>query len=228
MVHIYSSLTYSANLTWTTAFLISWAALKRKQRRKRILEEADAHRNEDPLGSGGRGGTLPYRRPRNRYPNLTGKEARILRPEMTQWYYNYIENKEQAADPESVIGKEFRAKFRVPYSMFEEILKATRDLGLFPDDEIRSSGQKPHPLSMKVMACLRRMALGIPISSLEDMCGISDAVLSKFIDVWSCWFVRKYHSEWVKMTEGKNLKRRRRCLLDVGFPGLFLAWMLFL
>ena len=194
-----------------------WAALKRKQRRRRELEDAHAHPRA--LGPGGRGGTLTYRKLRKRYPNLEGKAARMLQPERTQWYLNYIENKAEAADPESVIGKEFRAKFRVPYSMFEEIVQATRDSGLFPDELESKSGQKPHPLAMKVMACFRRLALGIPVSALEDMCGISEPVMSKFIQKWERWFVEKYHSEWVKMPEGEELDKAQALFAKCGLPG---------
>ncbi len=108
----------------------------------------------------------------------------MLQPRRTQCYFNYIENKKEAADPESVIGNEFRAKFRVPYSMFEEILQATRDSGKFSDDMVDSSGQKPHPLSLKMMLSLCKLALCVTVSSLEDICGINKAVLGKFGEMW--------------------------------------------
>ena len=171
------------------------------------MEEQHAHRHREPLGPGGRGGTRPFRRRNKRYPNRRGKAARLLQPERTQWYLNYIENNDEAADPESVIGKEFRAKFRVPYSLFEEILQATRDSGKFPDENVKKSGQGPHPLSLKVMACLRRLALGIPFSALEEMCGISRTVIALFVEKWELWFVEKYHAQWVKMPEGEELDK---------------------
>ncbi len=65
-------------------------------------------------------------------------------PEKTQWHFNYVLHATEATDPESVIGKEFRAKFRGPYSMFELILQATRNSGIFPDELIVKEGQKPH------------------------------------------------------------------------------------
>jgi hypothetical protein len=80
------------NGVWT-----AWAALKRKQRRRRELEEAHAHPRA--LGPGGRVEALSYRKLRKRYPNLEGKATRMLQPERTQWYLNYIENKAKAADP---------------------------------------------------------------------------------------------------------------------------------
>ena len=154
-----------------------------------------------------------------RYPNRRGKAARLLQPERTQWYLNYIENKDEAADPESVIGKEFRAKFRVPYSLFEEILQATRDSGKFPDENVKKSGQGPHPLSLKVMACLRRLALGIPCCALEEMCGISRTVIALFVEKWKLWFVEKYHAQWVKMPEGEELDKAQAIFSRCGLQG---------
>ena len=79
-----------------------------------------------------------------------------MQPDKTQWHLNYIVNAAHASDPYSVIGKEFRAKFMIPFSMFEEILQATRESGKFPDDLSKKSGPRAHPLSLKVMAALRR------------------------------------------------------------------------
>ncbi len=85
-----------------------------------------------------------------------GKAARTLQPEKSHGHYNYSVHSAEATDPKSAIGKEFRAKFRIPYTMFEEILQATRDSGLFPNDLVKEGGTRPHPLSLKVMAALRR------------------------------------------------------------------------
>ncbi len=74
-------------------------------------------------------------------------------------------------------------------------MQATRDSGLFLDELAHNKGsQTPHPLAMKVMACFRKLALGIPIAALEDMCRINEPVLSKFVEMWDIWFVEKYHS----------------------------------
>ena len=116
-----------------------------------------------------------------RYKKATGKEKWILQPGKTQWHLNFVENADLAADPTTVLGREFKAKFRIPYCMFEEILDATRSSGLFPDERKRQTGQKAHPLSMKLMAEFRRLAMGVPIDGWEFMCGISDTSMRQFI-----------------------------------------------
>ena len=137
----------------------------------------------------------------------------------TQWYLNFVENEDLAADPSTVLGRDFESKFRIPHRMFKEILDATRASGLFPDDLKPHGGQKPHPLSMKVMAALRRLALGVPLDGLECMCGISDTRLRDFIDTWEPWFVKTYHPQWVKMPEGDLLDKAQRLFEACGLAG---------
>ena len=125
----------------------------------------------------------------------------MLQPDRTQWCLNFVENADLAADPSTVLGREFKDKFRIPYYLFQEILEATRASGLFPDERSRHRGQKPHPLAFKVMAALRRLAMGVPVNGLECMVGISETRLRRFIPIWEKWFVDHYHSEWVKIPE---------------------------
>ncbi len=153
MAHVYSIFAHNCINSCNVAIATAWYVLRKKKKERRAL--AKALRSVE-IGPGGRGGTLHARAPRARYPGFRGMEARRLKPEKTQWHFNYVEHAAEAADPESVIGKEFRAKFRIPFSMFEEILQATRDSGKFANDLLITGGPKPHPLSMKVMAALRR------------------------------------------------------------------------
>ena len=98
---------------------------------------------------------------------------------------------ELARDPTTVIGEEFEHKFRMPYKTFEQIVEETRKSGLFSDEVARKRGPKAHPLCLKVMAALRRLALGIPYDGLQDMVGISKATLIQFIPKWEAWFVSR-------------------------------------
>jgi len=137
------------------------------------------------LPPGGLGGLRAGRnKPKPRYPDANGKAAWMMDSMRTKFYKDYIENAELCRDPTTTLGKEFKYKFRVSYETFEKILAATRESGVFPDDFNPSSGQRPHPLSMKVLAALRRLALGIPVDGLVDMVAISYKVLREFITDW--------------------------------------------
>ena len=128
-----------------------------------------------------------------------GKEKWILQPARAQWFLNVVENADLAADPTTVLGREFKPKFRIPYCMFEVLLDATRPSGLFLDERKLQRGQKAHPLSMKLMAEFRRLAMGVPIDGLECTCGISDTRMRQFIEAWEPWFIANFHQKWVKM-----------------------------
>ena len=187
----------------------------RKRRREGVADIPLA----EGLGPGGRGGTREAVSRSPRYKKAKGKAKWIFQPVRTQWYLNFVENEDLAADPSTVLGRDFESKFRIPHRIFKEILDATRASGLFPDDLKPHGGQKPHPLSMKVMAALRRLALGVPLDGLECMCGISDTRLRDFIDTWEPWFVETYHPQWVKMPEGEMLDKAQRLFEACGLAG---------
>ena len=107
-----------------------------------------------PVGLGG--SRTRRKKPTPRYPDANGKAAWHDDPTRTKLYKDYIENAELCKDPTQTQAKEFKHKFRVSYAMFEDILHATRESELFPDEKIVKKGQRPHPLSMKVLATLRR------------------------------------------------------------------------
>ncbi len=67
------------------------------------------------------------------------------------------------------------------------------------------------------------LALGIPVSGLQDMCGISEAVLSKFIDKWEPWFIKEYQYVWVKMPEGEELDKTQAMLGNCGLAGFIFS-----
>jgi hypothetical protein len=173
------------------------------------------------LPPGGLGGTRPGRKnPTPRYPDANGKAAWQNDPTRTKFYKDYIENAELCRDPTQLLAKEFKQKFRVSYAMFEDILQATRESGLFPDDMIAKKGQRPHPLSMKVLAALRRLALGIPVEGLNDMTAISVPILQVFITAWEEWFVNHYEAEHIKIPEDEeDIAASVRLFTRCGLPG---------
>ena len=174
VIGLFASHVYSC----AAAMALMVAINSTRKRRRASLGDISPFR----LPRGGRGGTRENRKPPSpRYKNSTGKDAWMFQPERTQFYLNYIENEDLARDPTTVLGREFKAKFRVTYATFKRFVDDTRASGLFVDEKAKKSGQKPHPLAMKVLAALRRLALGIPMDGLADMVGISNTVLNKFI-----------------------------------------------
>ena len=187
-------------LTMNAAAVAMFVAVNSTRNRRR----EGGHATRLPLG--GLGSKHPNKkRPTARYVLEIGKAAWKLQPKRTKFFLDYIENAESCRDPTSVLGKEFKHKFRISYAMFEEILKDTRESELFADEKNPKRGPSPHPLAMKVLAALRRLALGIPVDGLVDMSGVSYAVLRKFVTKWEDWFVTKYFDDNVKIPEGDGM-----------------------
>lgn len=63
--------------------------------------------------------------------------------------------------------KDFRRQFRVPYEMFQTILTDARASKIFSDETTKKPGPKPIALGVKIMACLRFMAIGASFKALE-------------------------------------------------------------
>ena len=170
---------------------------------------------------GGRGKKRPAKKAASpRYTGEEGSKKWRRDPHYTQWHKDYVENEHLTRDPSTALGKEFRAKFRIPYNLFEDIVEATRASGLFPDEQVSRRGARPHPLSFKVMAALRRLALGRSFDGLEELSGISREVLSKFIPAWEQWFLEEYFEEHVRMPRNvEELEEAVNLFSMCGLPG---------
>jgi hypothetical protein len=82
-----------------------------------------------------------------------------------------------ANDVNSTMYKEFRRTFRTPFGLCH-IVEAVYVSGRFRDDKPglrkkRASGAPPSPLTFKIFASLRVMALGCPMDGMRLDSGIS-------------------------------------------------------
>ena len=142
---------------------------------------------------------------------------------------------------------EFRLKFRTPWPVFNYIVAETRRGGVFPDELIVKKGRKPFPLGLKVAYALRYLALGVPMSGIEDGSGLSTATLQEFMfghDVlqhdeesgrdtlvppadlppqqagWFHWFVNHFQRQFVREPSTTNeIRQHQRLFAMCGFPG---------
>ena len=100
---------------WSVACSVAVAAVTlavNSSRKRRREGGPDEHVRWVP---GGRGRRRDGRkRPMPRYEGASGKTAWTMRPERTQWWLDYVEHEELAADPTSILGKEFRQRMQPP------------------------------------------------------------------------------------------------------------------
>ena len=136
--------------------------------------------------------------------------------------------------PGSIWYDDFRKMFRIPKSMFDEILQQTRDSGLFPDERRKSDRGKPPaiPLGLKVLACLRVLALGTPFDALSIESCCSGSCLQNFFHKWMRWYKVTYYDITVHPPRNEEEVKNAESLYRLcGFPaclssmdGVHVAW----
>ena len=108
-------------------------------------------------------------------------------------------------NPECLRHREFRQKFRIPLKMFSGLLGEMRASG-FRDIEVEDrdtdaaglTGARPHPLKLKLCACLRELATGCTFAAIEDMAFMSKKSMRQFFDRWLEWMVQEQYPKHVR------------------------------
>ena len=166
-------------------------------RRRRARAQRDASLRTRHIGAGSRpnksNGTA-------RRPWLKGLEAWRLRSKSRPSAYevSFLNDAEYwKDDPDSILYKEFAAQFRVSYPLFEKLLELTKSSNRFRDIGDGVKGPAPHPLAIKLLACLRFLATGISFKALEVESGLSKSTISRFYSAWTAWLVEEQLDTWV-------------------------------
>jgi hypothetical protein len=70
--------------------------------------------------------------------------------------------------------------------MFDDVLRRMRDSGIFENDNPQRPGRPAAPLSLKLMAVLRLLAIGCLVGAVAGMCGIGRTTIQVFfpVQVW--------------------------------------------
>ena len=122
-------------------------------------------------------------------------------------------------------GTWFRQKFRIPHSMFLDILDRARACAgpeTWPDERAAHK-RKPKPLGLKILGVLRVLALGIPMEGLTEV-GLSKSVMVKFFNRFVPWFVQTYYEVEVHPPRtAQELRESERVFARCGFPGCILS-----
>lgn len=97
-------------------------------------------------------------------------------------------------------GKLFRRRFRVPYPLFLDVVKLTRDSGLFLEG-CDCTGRAAAPLELKVLSVLRVLGRGYCFDGVEELTLISAEVLRMFFKKFCYWFARELFSKYCNPPE---------------------------
>jgi hypothetical protein len=109
-----------------------------------------------------------------------------------------------ASRPDSIDGRYFRRRFRIPYEMFKALIKTILDDAWFPGDfeadgkgKCCSVGIRGASLQVKVLSVLRVLGRGVCFDELYDGSGLSESVLSTFYHRFLSIFCQRYQQHHV-------------------------------
>ncbi len=118
------------------------------------------------------------------------RRRRVWEPKANAPWQKMLDKAEAAkgvSDPDSIDGRYFRRRFRIPYSMFKALIKTILDDAWFPGDfeadgqgKRCSVGIRGASLQVKVLSVLRVLGRGVCFDELYDGSGLSESVLSTF------------------------------------------------
>eukprot|EP00965_Chrysotila_dentata_P077109 2545892-Pleurochrysis_carterae.AAC.2 len=112
-------------------------------------------------------------------------------------------NHEETKIHGSFCAKRFCGLFRVTRQMFDELLEETRQSGLFPTKVLGDStrGPVPHPIDLKMLACLRYLTTGADFTVISEITSILESTLEIFFHKWMAFGAEKLYSKWGRVPE---------------------------
>jgi hypothetical protein len=126
-------------------------------------------------------------------------------PNLTNTWMQWL-NDNSINDPTSRRGKEFRARFRLAYPVFIEVVQMCKDSGdhLFNYGERDCCHAISTPVEVKVLFVLRVLAGGLRIIDGADMCEhlMSKSEGNRFFDLFIIKFCELFESEHIRPLSG--------------------------
>ena len=124
------------------------------------------------------------------------------------------------ADPSvAVVGswlnRKFRRRFRVPYSMFLEIVEECKQYNVF-GVQIRKS---KIATEYKVLSCLKILGRDLCADELDENLNIAESTVNKFFKMFITNYANSLYSKWVYVPEGEELDAVVKVYEHMGFPG---------
>ena len=132
-----------------------------------------------------------------------GKKRRMrdLEPKANAPWQRMLDRAQErdgVSDPDSIDGRYFRRRFRIPFKMFQALIQVILDDNWFPGDfEADGAGKccklgiKGASLHVKVLSVLRVLGRGVCFDELYDGSGLSEAVTSTFFHRFVATFAER-------------------------------------
>lgn len=142
------------------------------------------------------------------------------RPNYDQSTWGLMLANPRSQDPSDKKGGQlFRRRFRVPFSVYLEVLAMTRTSGWFTEGR-DAIGLMAAPLELKVLGVLRVLGRGYCFDGVEELCFISAEVLRTFFHKFCACFAAKYFSVYCSPPDTvEEIKHTTDVYARMGLPG---------
>jgi len=143
----------------------------------------------------------------------------------TQWG-KLLRNSEVRV-PGSKVHKEFVAEFRVPFSIFEDIVQDCRGQEWTRSSTCsgkRKRGRPSLPLESKILGCLYRLGSGCLSRTVGRLFGSSNTVADRFFLDFCAFYAQKYGEECVVPATDQERRDVEEVYAQMGFPGCLGDW----
>ena len=118
------------------------------------------------------------------------RRRRDLEPKANAPWQRMLDRAEESSgvsDPDSIDGRYFRRRFRIPYKLFKALIEVMLADDWFPGDfeadgkgKFTALGIQGASLHVKVLSVLRVLGRGVCFDELYDGSGLSESVTSTF------------------------------------------------
>ena len=156
-----------------------------------------------------------------RFPKL--KKTRASHNRMSQWKLKHtiwgkvisgIRNEllcNGGVESDTKLQKEFRNRFRVPFSMFEQLVVECVDANVF--------GRTQIGVEYKLLGCLRILGRGCYADDVREILGIGNETVNKMLKQFLEYYSIAYYDTYVYVPDGEEMDRVVEDYTRMGFPG---------
>ena len=110
---------------------------------------------------------------------------------------------------------EFRLDFRVPFPLFEEIVKECKDATIF------TTGRKKATIAdeFRVLACLRILGRNYVTASIRELLGAAKTTINDFFKLFLVGYSRAFYKKYVFVPDELGLNEVEKVYRYMGLPG---------
>ena len=122
-------------------------------------------------------------------------------------------------DPDSVRGKQWMSRFRIPFPIFTDVLvPECTAANIF---ELSGKRKEVIPIQFKIMVALRILSRNNDMDTMEELTGIKRSTIHTIFTKFIVNFTGAFFDKYVNLPEGEELTRIMNAYKMMGFNGAF-------